>query len=439
MKKQQLKLTSGNKQSNNTIKMLDADIINKVEQFKDYGSAIASLFQERDTVVESLMVASVMGEHVLLIGEPGTTKSMIAKTFLRNFVGIDHIKEVFQTQFSAGTTEESVFGPINVKKLREEGVMEHNVEGMLPTAKVAFMDEIMDASDVILRSLLEILNERRYSKPPQNFDTPLHMAVCTSNYMKVSDNMDAVLDRILFKVNVQYIQDNANRLEFYRAQAVPRKVKSGALLLKKEEKYDFNCLLELNKALDLIEIPDDVLVKYDELQKELHAQLKLKKPFSDRRLGKLIKVIKVSALFDNRAVAKFEDLDMLKHGLINPGISEDLAVFNAVYEKVVLNPMKEKLLEDVLNDFQHKLAQYQSMEFDADERANNQLRLKRVNELKAEFDNRLEGFQGSPNKEVEERVRSTRDLFIQAVRSLHKRLGLPVEVPTVKEVAAKSK
>ena len=344
---------------------------------------------------------------------------MIAKTFMRNFNGLKP-ETFFQCQFSAGITEDLVFGPINVKKLREEGIMEHNVDGMLPTAKMAFLDEFMDASDVIQRSMLEILNERSYSHPPQLLDCPLHMAVMTSNFMKVTENLVAVLDRILFKVDVDYIKKPDARMAFYKAvsKRKPASIKGAAFMLAVDNRFEFEDLQKLSVALSDIAVPEDVLVKFDEFQKELHIQLKLKESerFSDRRLGKLINVIKCSAMLEGRKVAIHEDIELLKMGLIDPGHEESVQVFDGAYEKLVLNPIKEQSFETLLNETQAKLTQYQTMEFSKDKTANADVRMKRIEELNSVFEKRLGAFKGTPNEDIENRVRTTKDLLKQALK-----------------------
>ena len=61
---------------------------------------------------------------------------------------------------------EELFGPLSLAALERDEYV-RNTEGYLPTASVAFLDEIFKSNSAILNSLLSILNERKFDNSNQ--------------------------------------------------------------------------------------------------------------------------------------------------------------------------------------------------------------------------------------------------------------------------------
>ena len=64
-------------------------------------------FLERDGVIDSLLIAAAAGEHLLLIGPPGTAKSAIAKALARAAS-----TEAFILLLTRQTKNEEIFVPM---------------------------------------------------------------------------------------------------------------------------------------------------------------------------------------------------------------------------------------------------------------------------------------------------------------------------------------
>src|SRR3990167_6419859 len=82
-------------------------------------------------------------KHMLLMGLPGTAKSQFA---MNVFGSIDGAR-TFGIHLTKQTTEEYVFGPINIEELKKGNVI-HNTKDSILDADFAFIDEFFDASDV---------------------------------------------------------------------------------------------------------------------------------------------------------------------------------------------------------------------------------------------------------------------------------------------------
>src|SRR5947208_1098083 len=90
---------------------------------------------DREPLVELVALSAVAREHLLVIGPPGTAKSIAVRRMARAAGG-----RYFEYLLGRFTEPNEIFGPVNLRKLRE-GTVETDVSGMLPEAEIAFLDE----------------------------------------------------------------------------------------------------------------------------------------------------------------------------------------------------------------------------------------------------------------------------------------------------------
>src|SRR5690606_19428219 len=150
--------------------------VNLVEKLRALRDTLLGGLVERDDAVRLGLLAALAGEHLLLLGPPGTAKSMIARRLHLAFDGSTYFERLL-TRF---TVPEELFGPLSIKGL-EEDRYERLTEAYLPKASIAFLDEIFKANSAILNALLTLLNEREFDNGVKREATPLIAVIGASN------------------------------------------------------------------------------------------------------------------------------------------------------------------------------------------------------------------------------------------------------------------
>lgn len=156
---------------------------------------------EREDQARALLLALLSGEHMLLIGPPGTAKSALARR-LHGLVG----GRWFERLLTRFTVPEELFGPLSLEAL-DHGRYEREIDGYLPAADVAFLDEVFKANSAILNALLAILNERVFDQGAKRIPVPLACLVAASNELPDDEAMLAFQDRFLFRCDVLPVTD----------------------------------------------------------------------------------------------------------------------------------------------------------------------------------------------------------------------------------------
>lgn len=152
---------------------------------------------ERGGEIDCVLTALLAGEHVCLVGAPGTAKSLLLDSVCQWMHG-----QKFQVLLTKFTTPEEVFGPVSIQGLKADRY-ERIITGKLPTADLAFVDEIWKASSAILNTLLRLMNEREFhngnGKP---IKCPLRMLCAASNEWPEGQELGAMFDRFALRKRV---------------------------------------------------------------------------------------------------------------------------------------------------------------------------------------------------------------------------------------------
>jgi len=253
---------------------------------------------EREDVVRSMVLALIAGEHVLLLGPPGTAKSRLASSLCGRISGASY----FYVCLNRFSLPDEVFGPLRLSALREDR-FERNTGGMLPEAEVAFVDEVFKSNSAVLNGMLPILNERVYKNGASSATVPLQMAVCASNEMpEVREELGALYDRLLLRHLVVPVRDErgfeAILLGRTQGTDVRTTVTLAEIALAREEAA----------RVDISGVVSQVSeIRRDLLEKGIEPSV--------RRFDRGCGLVRASAYLAGRGEANEEDLSPLRHVL----------------------------------------------------------------------------------------------------------------------------
>mmetsp|Transcript_67519 Transcript_67519/g.162059 ORF Transcript_67519/g.162059 Transcript_67519/m.162059 type:complete len:854 (+) Transcript_67519:57-2618(+) len=270
---------------------------------------------ERGVEAKLLLLAALSGEHLFLLGAPGTAKSQLARRLSAICSGA--FFERLLTRFSV---PEEIFGPLSLQAL-ENDELRRKTNGFLPQADVAFVDEIFKANSSILNTMLMILNERCFDNGDRREQVPLWCVVAASNELPDTDELDALYDRFLLRRCVQRISpdsvaeflqmtlevDDWQSTDTSEADAaVPMTAQSGGGMSKKTSE-------ELQARARQVVFPERLLKLMAELREYLANEISPPIIVSDRRLAKAAKLLRVAAAAVGSSRVVEADLWILQH------------------------------------------------------------------------------------------------------------------------------
>ncbi len=285
-------------------------------------------FVGREDEATVVALAIVSGEHAVLIGEPGTAKSAIARR------AADLIEARFFKYLLTRFTEPGeLFGPLDVKALRE-GKYQRITREKLPEAEIAFLDEIFNANSAVLNSLLSILQERVLYDGYIEVRVPLWSLIAASNRVPEDPELEALYDRLLYRHHVKPVQEDLWDQLLDAAWAIEAgKYDNPKPVMNMD---DVRALNKLLFQVDFSRIRSQLLRLFTIFEeKGMHI--------TDRRKGKILKAIATHALIEGRLVATETDLIVLKYT-----VPKDLDDFEKV--EVILREeirSKERILREI--------------------------------------------------------------------------------------------
>src|ERR1700722_3988867 len=290
-----------------------------------FRTSLGRFFVDKQEIIDLMVIAAMAQEPLLLGGPPGTAKSDLVLKF-KDALGLGE-DDYFEYMLTRFTEPSEIIGPIDINLLRE-GRYIRREQGKLPTARIAFLDEIFKSNSAILNILLTIINEKKFYQEGKPEPVPLRVLFAATNEIPEQGELAALKDRFVLKVmsrsvaedHFQELIDAGLQSEAYRNLNQKPWIEGHCTLEDFLKANRYLTYLFARKQGDgrgeeqndrNLFFPDDVFREYQRVVKTLVREDKIF--ISDRKLVKLYKLFRVRAwLFSGGTVSK-DDLRLLAY------------------------------------------------------------------------------------------------------------------------------
>lgn len=274
-----------------------------IQRLRALARSLETQFLGRQETIRLMVLSVLAGEHIALVGPPGTAKSALVRTFAR---AID--SKYFEYLLTRFTEPNELFGPVDIPAFRQ-GTYRRRTEGMMPEAEIVFLDEIFKSNSAILNALLTLLNERKFNNGSTVVDVPLLSVFGASNEVPADESLQAIFDRFLLRVRSEHL--DAYHFQELIGRGVNLELEKLGVAQPPQIFLTTRDLLAVRgEVAKRMHLSDELLATYKSLVFQIRAE---GVSLSDRRVVKLIKLMAASAYFDGRPAADVSDLFILKH------------------------------------------------------------------------------------------------------------------------------
>jgi MoxR-like ATPase len=304
-----------------SLEQLQAEAEEIRKRINHFRQSLGRFFVQKQPLIDLMCVAAVAQEPLLLVGPPGTAKSDLVLKF-KDALGLAD-EDYFEYMLTRFTEPSEIIGPIDINQLRD-GRYIRREQGKLPTARLAFLDEIFKSNSAILNILLTIINEKKFYQDGTPQPVRLRVLFAATNEIPEHGELGALKDRFVLKAESLSVQDE----HFEELIDAGLRSEVNRTLNQKPWVEDHASLADLVKANRYLSLlfarespdgksdrqtffPEEVFREYRRLVKTIVREDRIF--ISDRKLVKLYKLLRVRAWLFSGGTVGHDDLRLLAY------------------------------------------------------------------------------------------------------------------------------
>lgn len=249
-----------------------------------------------DEAIEGAYLAVGARVPAMFIGPPGIGKSQIIDGVL------DRMPQMrqFRTTFNEFMTVDEVIGPVSFGNLKNDN-FKRDVEGYLPWAELAFLDEWSRSTGPLASTLLNILNEGHYFDGQSRQQSDLACTLLACNYLPDEEEaFGAVLDRLVLRFNVHRLDPDQTNLRTAILMSGPAEVGTTLTREDVESMWSEIDAVTVDAEIAQMFIAEELVPAIGKVSEAMFNRC------SDRRIHKGLRVAKAKAWLDGAHEVKRE-------------------------------------------------------------------------------------------------------------------------------------
>ncbi|MDP8223525.1 MAG: AAA family ATPase [Candidatus Lernaella stagnicola] len=270
----------------------------------------------RELIILQFACALLTRQHVMLLGRTGIAKSLLANELFEIFKASG--AKTFSIKASAEDTKDNYFGPIDIPRYRDEGVKVRRTRGSVLEADFAFVDELFDTNEQILRDIMLLLSDRMLFEGNERYHARLHSLMAATNYLRLNEVTEAVVDRFAYRSVITAETNTFDQYRIDRSFMGQQRGGHGPTKPISRGEIDYLSRVVCGQMGDInIEISDEVLYLKNIILRYFIDRMKKAKGsyyLSPRRQAGVINHLRAWALLNGRT--RVEETDLPKMNLM---------------------------------------------------------------------------------------------------------------------------